>query len=345
MVEYDFSAIRSAVEKMLRVNMGLKDGEQVLFLCDVPTMDDWYAEDEVFTQDFAIRTMMVKAAHRIAREAFPNNRVDLYLYPSCGGHGVEPADDVAEKMLQYDVIIIINTWSLSHTSARLNACKKGARIASCANLELGMLLPDGVIDADYHRIADKAQHIADQLTPAKTVHIVTEEGTDLTFSIEGRPGQCDSGFYTEAGMWGNLPGGEAYAVPCEGTANGTLVLPAGWAYRLDETMIFTIRDGFIVELTGGGEVGRELNAFLFGADSPKSRRNVAELGIGTNYRANKPDNVLECEKIDGTVHIGFGDNSHMGGLVESDYHDDMVMPKPNLYLDGELVMDHGKWIR
>ena len=47
----------------------------------------------------------------------------------------------------------------------------------------------------------------------------------------------------------------------------------------------------------------------------------------------------------GKVHIGFGDSSHMGGLVESDYHDDMVMPHPDLYLDGELVMERGKLLR
>lgn len=345
MVEYNFDAIRSAVIKMLQVNMGLRDGERVLFLCDVPALEDWYAEDEAFVQDFAIRTMMMRAAHRIAKEAFPNNTVDLYLYPSCGGHGVEPGADVGEKMLEYDVIIIINSWSLSHTNARHNACKKGARIASCANLELGMLLPNGVIDADYHRIADKARHIAGLITQAKDVRIVTPEGTDLRFSVEGRPGQCDGGFYTQPGSWGNLPGGEAYAVPLEGTANGTLVIPPKWAYRLEETMTFVIQDGLIQEVLGGGQVGGELRRFLFSENSPRSRRNVAELGIGTNYRAKKPDNVLECEKIDGTIHIGFGDSSHMGGLVESDYHDDMVMPHPDLYLDGELVMERGKLLR
>ena len=342
MVEYDFSAIQSAVVKMLKVNMGLKEGEKVLFLCDVPTMEDWYAEDEAYVQDFAIRTMMVRAAHRIAKEAFPQNEVELYLYPSCGGHGVEPKADVGEEMLKYNVIIIINSWSLSHTTARLSACKKGARIASCANLELGMLLPDGVIDADYYRIAEKAQHIADLITEARDVRIVTPEGTDLRFSVADRPGQCDGGFYTQPGSWGNLPGGEAYAVPLEGTAEGTLVVPARWAYRLDEAMTFVIREGLIQEVKGGGQVGAELRQFLSSSGSPQSRRNVAELGIGTNYRASKPDNVLECEKIDGTIHIGFGDNSHMGGLVESDYHDDMVMPHPDLYLDGKLVMEQGR---
>ena len=81
MVEYDFSAIQSAVVKMLKVNMGLREGEKVLFLCDVPTMEDWYAEDEAYVQDFAIRTMMVRAAHRIAFRA----AVSLLLSPKFSG--------------------------------------------------------------------------------------------------------------------------------------------------------------------------------------------------------------------------------------------------------------------
>lgn len=32
MVEYDFSVIQSVVVKMLKVNMGLEEGEKVLFL-------------------------------------------------------------------------------------------------------------------------------------------------------------------------------------------------------------------------------------------------------------------------------------------------------------------------
>lgn len=344
MMNYDFSAIRSAVVKMLKVNMGVKPGEKVLFLSDTPTAEDWFS-DEAFIQDFTLRTLMVRRAHRIAQEEFPGNTVDLYLYPSCGGHGVEPPADVAQKMLGYDVIIIINTWSLSHTTARSAACAKGARIASCANLELDMLLPDSVIDADYYRIAAKTKHIAQLVTEASQVHIVTKEGTDLSFSVDGRNGQEDNGFYTVPGSWGNLPGGEAYAVPKEGTANGVLVLPAGWAYDLDQDMTFRIQDGAITEIHGGGKIGEQLRVFLLSPDSPVSRRNVAELGIGTNHRAKKPDNVLECEKIDGTVHIGFGDNSHMGGLVESDYHDDMVLPKPDLYLDCKLVMKDGMLLK
>ena len=71
---------------------------------------------------------------------------------------------------------------------------------------------------------------------------------------------------------------------------------------------------------------------------------MAELGIGTNPNASRPDNVLEAEKIKGTVHIAIGDNSHMGGKVESDLHEDFIQPDAELVLDGKQVILGGEWI-
>ncbi|MBS7621234.1 aminopeptidase, partial [Candidatus Bathyarchaeota archaeon] len=58
--------------------------------------------------------------------------------------------------------------------------------------------------------------------------------------------------------------------------------------------------------------------------------------------AKRPDNVLESEKIRGTVHLAIGDNSHMGGKVSSDLHQDFIIPKPTLIFDGKKIMENGK---
>ena len=65
------------------------------------------------------------------------------------------------------------------------------------------------------------------------------------------------------------------------------------------------------------------------AESAKNR-NIAELGIGTNDRASRPDNILEAEKILGTIHIALGDNSGFGGTVSTPYHEDYVFYQPTL---------------
>ncbi|MEK7308248.1 MAG: hypothetical protein AAB089_04170 [Nitrospirota bacterium] len=67
------------------------------------------------------------------------------------------------------------------------------------------------------------------------------------------------------------------------------------------------------------------------AERPENT-NIAELGIGTNDKASRPDNILESEKILGTIHIALGDNSSFGGKVRTPFHQDFVFFKPTLAL-------------
>ena len=49
----------------------------------------------------------------------------------------------------------------------------------------------------------------------------------------------------------------------------------------------------------------------------------------------------EAEKILGTVHLATGDSSHMGGLVNTDFHQDYVVPQASFTLDGTVAMRDG----
>ena len=60
--------------------------------------------------------------------------------------------------------------------------------------------------------------------------------------------------------------------------------------------------------------------------------NIAEFGIGTNEAAKRPDNILESEKILGTVHIALGDNSSFGGNVKTPFHQDFIFFRPTVTL-------------
>jgi leucyl aminopeptidase (aminopeptidase T) len=71
---------------------------------------------------------------------------------------------------------------------------------------------------------------------------------------------------------------------------------------------------------------------------------MAEFGIGTNPNAKRPDNTLESEKIRGTIHIAVGDNAHMGGRVHADLHQDFIQPKPDVWVDGKIMMKGGKLV-
>ena len=68
---------------------------------------------------------------------------------------------------------------------------------------------------------------------------------------------------------------------------------------------------------------------------------MAELGIGTNDNAVISGNVLEDEKVLGTVHIAFGDNKSMGGNIGVASHLDGVITSPTVSVDGKVIMEKG----
>ena len=64
--------------------------------------------------------------------------------------------------------------------------------------------------------------------------------------------------------------------------------------------------------------------------------------------AKRPDNILESEKILGTIHIALGDNSSFGGNVSTPFHQDFVFFRPTVILihkDGnrEILMKEGRF--
>ncbi|MGQ9624399.1 MAG: aminopeptidase [Candidatus Bathycorpusculaceae bacterium] len=341
----DKEKLVDGVVNMLKVNMGVKKGEKILVVTDFPTAEEWRTKDSKKLTEAVERTLLAKIVNEIAFEKFPDCNVEFFAYPSVGKHGTYPGKEVEEKMKAADVDIAITTYSLTHTDARVNACKVGARVASMPMFVAEMFYPGGPMAADYRAIEKETKKIADLITKANEAKITSPGGTDITFSLKGRNGMVDAGIFTEKGAWGNLPSGEAYCAPVEGTAEGKLVVEPNWYPDLKEKMTLTFKKGYVNSIVGGGKIGDEYRSLLDFKKNEEpyiSRRNLAELGIGTNPNAKRPDNILESEKIRGTVHLAIGDNSHMGGKVSSDLHQDFIIPKPTWILDGKVVMKDGK---
>jgi len=343
----DRRKIEKGVVKMLKVNMGLKAGEKLLVVTDNRTIDEWKTQNSEKLAAAVRRSVLAKIVSEMATRAFPESSVEFFAYPSVGRNGAYPGTEVEEKMKAANVVVAITTYSLTHTDAREHATQAGARVASMPKFLPEMFYPGGPMAADYRKIAHETAKIADLITQANEATIKSRAGTDFTFSLKGRNGMSDSGIFTEKGAWGNLPSGEAYCAPVEGTANGRVVVQKGWYADLKENMIITFRNGKVTSIDGGGQVGnnfRELLSFGKEEEPYLSRRNHAELGVGTNPNAKRPDNVLEAEKIRGTVHIAIGDNSHMGGAVKADSHEDFIIPLATLSFDNRAVMRSGKLV-
>jgi leucyl aminopeptidase (aminopeptidase T) len=336
---------------MLRDNTGLKDGEKVVVLVDIPSAAEVAHLDAGRTRDFFDRVVLARAVADLSRAAFPKANVDFLPYPSVGQHGTEVPNEIAERMREVQVVLAMTTYSLTHTEATAKAARAGARIASMPGITAAMFKPGGPMAVDHAAVRAETRHLAELMTKANQVRVTSPAGTDLSFSLEGRQGGSDDGFLGLPGAWGNLPAGEAFAAPVEGTAAGRLVVGRGWYPGLTEDLVLEFSGGQVERLSGGGEVGASLAKVLeltaggeVGIPSPavRARRNCAELGIGTNPNARTPDNVLEAEKIRGTIHIAIGDSSHLGGVTPADLHEDFIIPGPDVYFDGRMVIQRGR---
>ena len=136
---------------------------------------------------------------------------------------------------------------------------------------------------------------------------------------------------------GNLPSGETYIAPIEGTANGEIRIDGSIAGigRVSHPIVLKLKDGRLIEAEG--KDGEKLLELLGDGDG----RYLCELGIGTNPTARITGNVLEDEKKYGTCHIAFGTNSNFGGTISAGVHIDAVTTKPNVFIDGKLLVSNG----
>ena len=69
--------IESAVLRMLQVNMGLKAGERLLVVTDVPTLEQWSDRDQRFLTAMTRRAVLAKTVAEIARDRMMGVEVSL----------------------------------------------------------------------------------------------------------------------------------------------------------------------------------------------------------------------------------------------------------------------------
>jgi aminopeptidase len=312
--------LSSAALVAVRDCMGVQTGERVLIVADEPLRNIGYALWEV-AKDLGTEVTLV--------EILPRKT-----------NGEEPPKEVAELMKMVDVVLCPTSKSLTHTDARRNASATGARIATLPGVTDEIMVR--CMNADYNAIARRTFRLCEMLEKTETVRVTTPRGTNITLPIKGRHAHASSGLFREKGQWGNLPTGESYLAPLEGLSNGTVVVDGSMASvgMVEEPIHIAVRDGYATDITGGREAHRLIELLQ---PHGKDGRTVAEFGIGTNDKAILTGNILEDEKVMGTIHIAFGDNKSMGGSVRVASHLDGLIKEPTVWFDETLVMKDGKF--
>ena len=255
-------------------------------------------------------------------------------------NGEEPLESVAELMKKFDVVFVPTTKSITHTDARRNASAKGVRVATFPGITKEIMIRG--MNADYNAISKRSIKLKKILEKGKQIKVTAPAGTDITFDIAGRTAIASKGLFQKKGESGNLPTGETFLAPVEGTANGVFVADgsfAGLGLMKNTKIKVEVKNGFATKITGG-KPAQKLNAML--DEVGRRARNIAEFGIGTNDSAKLSGVLLEDEKVMGTVHIALGNNVTMGGTFNVPIHVDGVIKKPTVWMDGKLLMKDGK---
>ncbi|OFV67799.1 MAG: Leucyl aminopeptidase (aminopeptidase T) [Candidatus Syntrophoarchaeum caldarius] len=301
----------ASVKTVIDVCLDLKSDEDLLIITDTGTSP-------------RIGDSLLEYAHS------KGNRAVLLRMKELEYNGKEPSDIVKNAMLEADAIIAATRRSLTHTNARIDACKNGARIISMPGITEDMF-GSGGMKADYIRLDRTIRDLKSRFADASEIRVLTGSGCDLSIDLRGCEWHVDSGICHEAGIGVNLPAGELFLAPAN--VEGTAVLDGTIAGLEDEDTLLEveIKDRMAVQITGkGSEKFKELLD-----RAGRNAYNIAEFAIGMNPEARLIGNILEDEKVWGTVHIAFGTNTAFGGDVDAGIHLDCIIKDPEIYVDGK----------
>jgi len=230
---------------------------------------------------------------------------------------------------------LAKTWNLTLFPAAANAQQAEMSTEAYENFVWD------AINKDWEAVRDHQQPMADRLTEAEEVRIVSGETTDVTMSVAGNETLNDFG---EA----NLPGGEVFTAPVRDSVEGEVLFDKPIYHQGREIggahLVF--EEGEVVEHSA--DKNESLLTDVLETDD--GARYLGELGIGMNRDIDRfTYNILFDEKMGDTVHMAVGraypetvgDDNEQN---ESAVHVDMIVDMSEdsyIELDGEVVQRDG----
>jgi len=233
----------------------------------------------------------------------------------------------------------------SHWSAR-------TRIGHMPGATLEVLV---LANADAGQLVHDCRLIEIAMARAQLIRIdtVTTSGEQHTLTAtlggwERLPVASDG--IIQNGVWGNVPSGETYIAPLEGSAQGSIVINGSVPGRVvpaDEEIILHFEQGRLVrtEPEKSSTVAWLEETQFKGAKAKGDANwsNLAEIGIGLNPAVSKlTGNILLDEKAAGTVHVALGSNTFMGGRVDATIHCDLVIREATVVIDDCTIVEGGR---
>jgi leucyl aminopeptidase (aminopeptidase T) len=322
----------------------VKAGDQVLILTDTDQDERvWQAVLSIVTEIGAEPTLAL----------FDPRPADYY----------DPPSAVMMAMLHADVNVLLTSTAMLHSPASMASMSAGIPTICIDGAVTLEMFQHGAATEDYHDISRMKHFCAKNVfgEGAKEARVTSDFGTDMTYGVEGRIfvppireadwdpykafSRKEEGRKTSPMFACLFPTGEFNVPPLEGTGNGVFVVDTTMHYlgRIDTPIHLKVKDGRIVDITGGKDAWR-LRTHLERYGDDNAYMFPTEASVGLNRKAQITGSQREDKNIFGAMHFGLGTNSDVGGTVHSNLHMDGVVLQPSLYIDGVLRIDHGRFL-
>lgn len=313
--------IRGALKAMTQC-AAVKAGENVVIACD--------------TNKIRMAEALAAAAHAVG--GVPT----IVTFVPTGAHGRQVPKAVVGACARSDVFFFPTTWSMTHTDARIEAIKNGARGSTMCEATEDSLCTGGIL-GDYEEADKLGRKLGAVIAKGGKIRMTSPKGTELTGYISGRPVQYETGLFTKPGEFGSLPNSELNISPLEGSTEGVIVADIrvmGYGALSEEEVTVEVKDGMVVKVSGGRAADYLRKALA--AFNDKTAYNLAEFGLGLNPECRmKATNQEDLGRL-GHGHHGIGSNYAIGGKVAAPCHIDVTYSGAILEIDGKTILDNGK---
>ncbi len=334
------ASLTSVFRKELQL-CAVKPGETIVLLSNLNTPREYIqaamaAAEELSAEIYELGISRVPDFSRVRRE-------------------VNQAKGLMEALKSADLILTFQPPNFAKWQKE--ARDAGARIVSVivAPDELARLQsPPGLKEA--------VLHAADRWGSAREVRLLSDAGTDLTWTRGEFKVKSQYGFAESKGRVDQWGAGHITNYPDEGSANGTVVLKPGdfwilpYIRMIESEVRLEVRDGFIRKVEGGVDA----KAFTYWLDRNKLSDDdmdpyaVSHLGFGLHPQAhwdqillygNSPEYMNSSARVfSGNFLFSTGPNNDMGGKRDTKGHIDTPMCDCTVLLDNEVVLERGKFV-
>jgi len=276
----------------------------------------------------------------------------------------DPPSAVAEAMKKVDVNILLASTGMLHSAANGAAMDAGVPVIC---MDGGMTLEmfqSGAVTEDQKEMAMRQYYVASNIfgRGAKRCRVTSKYGCDFSYSVEGRifipnpPGDDFVPYKIQnvskvQNRKSNLlrflfPNGEFNVPPVEGSGEGKLVIDLCMHQigQVKSPIELTVKSGRIVAIEGGADA-HFLRNYLERYGDENAYICPAEASVGINSKALIRGVQREDKNILGTMHFGIGTNVDVGGTIRSNIHMDGVILEPTLYVDGDMRIEAGRFLR